>query len=461
MIFSSLEFFVFLGVLLCALRLAGPSRREGLLLAASYVFYGWWDARFCLLILASTLVDFYVGRRIFQARDGSRKRAWLIVSLSSNLGLLGYFKYANFFVQSFSDMTGVPVGQLDLVLPVGISFFTFQTMSYTIDIHRGDLEPEPSFARFALFVAFFPQLVAGPIVRASEFLPQLSSFEPLRRSNLRRGLETFARGFVKKVLFADTLAILVDPVFAGPAGYSSATAWLALFAYSAQIYYDFSGYSDMAIGVGRMLGYELPPNFAHPYVSRSLTEFWRRWHISLSSWLRDYLYIPLGGNRLGRVRTYVNLLTTMVLGGLWHGASWNFVIWGLLHGIGLAVHRWWSRTGLPTHRPRLPPALGWVATHAFVMFCWVWFRAPDAAGALAFLERLALGRGGMDWFHVPSLVVLLVAAALHLRVSTSRTEASVRFDLSTPRGVAVVVAAMVSVLLFAPLDVSPFIYFQF
>lgn len=467
MIFSSVEFFVFLAVLLAVLSVTPRQHwRRDLLLVSSYVFYGWWDWRFCFLILGSTALDYYAGRRIHEAPTKTQAKRWLIVSLCANLGMLGFFKYMNFFLGSLTAALGTELPHLNIILPVGISFFTFQTMSYSIDIYRGRLKPAAGFREFALFVAFFPQLVAGPIVRASEFLPQLNVIPSIRRPQIREGLDIFVKGFVKKVLFADTLAILVDPVFSEPTLYSPGTCWWAAIAYAGQIYYDFSGYSEMAIGVAKMVGFELPTNFLHPYQSRSITEFWRRWHISLSTWLRDYLYISLGGNRGGLKRTYFNLMATMVLGGLWHGASWNFVIWGTLHGIALAAHKWFRavRPLEPDAKPSLASNLtAWFGTQLLVLICWVFFRAQDFPTAFAYLGQMArLGQDtwGIRWHHTPSLIVIAVGTALHVAV-VLRQERPLSFGLQTPRGWAMAGLAMVLVLLFAPLDVSPFIYFQF
>lgn len=465
MIFSSIEFFVFLSLVLALLAgIRGEGARRNLLLTASYVFYGWWDWRLCSLILFSTVVDYWVGLRLEASRDPRRRRAWLTTSICVNLGVLGVFKYTNFFLDSLRPVLasgGVDVPYLHIVLPVGISFFTFQTMSYSIDVYRGILPASRNFRDFALFVAFFPQLVAGPIVRGKEFLPQLDADHPLRWDNLRMGTEVFVRGFVKKVLFADTLAVYVDPVFADPAAFTATTCWLAVTAYAGQIYFDFSGYSEMAIGVGRMLGYRLPVNFLHPYISVNITEFWRRWHISLSGWLRDYLYIPLGGNRRGPGRTYVNLMLTMLLGGLWHGASWSFVVWGALHGLGLAAHK---RLGGIVGEPQagVPRKLvSWAGTFLFVLVTWVFFRAPDLGTAWTYLGKMAgLSPGGAAWYYLNALTALGLGAAMHVAV-VLREEGDLTLNLRRPADWAALVMILLAVLLFAPFDANPFIYFQF
>ncbi len=337
--------------------LRGLAARKAMLLVASYVFYGAWDPRFLALIIASTLIDHQAALRIAQAARQRARDLWLLVSIVTNLGILATFKYFDFFAGSLTELAGA-VGAdlgsvtLDVVLPVGISFFTFQSMSYTIDVHRGVLEPRRGLLDVALFVAFFPQLVAGPIVRAAHFLPQLDVAHRARLVPWRAAVTLFFVGFFKKAVLADSIAEPVDRYFADPGAFDAVSAVLAVVGYAAQIYLDFSGYSDMAIAAALMLGYDLGENFRFPYFARSVDDFWRRWHISLSSWLRDYLYIPLGGNRRGRVLTYRNLLLTMVLGGLWHGAAWTFVAWGALHGVALALTRAWGdrrrRNLLPT-----------------------------------------------------------------------------------------------------------------
>ena len=466
MIFSSTEFLLFLlGVLLLTRVLPSENARRNLLLAASSFFYSWWDWRFTFLMLATATIDFEVGLHLERMTDTGRRRLLLVASLIANLGVLAYFKYMNFFLGSLQPLleaAGLPVPHLEVVLPAGISFFTFQSMSYTIDVYRRHLPATRSYRDFVLFVSFFPQLVAGPIVRASVFMPQLAAHDHRPRAdNVRLGLERFVRGFVKKALFADTLALFCDPVFAHPGAFAPLSVWLAVAAYTGQIYYDFSGYTDMATGCGRMFGFEFPPNFRHPYTSRSITEFWRRWHITLSTWLRDYLYIPLGGNRLGRARTYLNLAATMLLGGLWHGANWTFVAWGAWHGIGLALDK--ARMERFGDRPRntLGELLGWAATFLFVMVGWVFFRAKDFATAGTVLRKMAfLEPAGSHWIQLPATVVLAVAVGLHVAV-VLRRERELLPDLRIPMHAVAVVLAMLLVLMFSPFSTNPFIYFQF
>jgi alginate O-acetyltransferase complex protein AlgI len=464
--FSSTEFLLFLLTVLLVTRvLPGENARRNLLLVASYFFYGWWDWRFTFLMFATSTIDYEVGRHLERMQHTGRRRALLVASLVANLGILAYFKYTNFFLGSLQPLlaaAGLHVPHLDIILPAGISFFTFQSMSYTIDVYRRDLPATHSYRDFLLFVSFFPQLVAGPIVRGSEFLPQLASHDHRPKvDNIRRGLERFVRGFVKKTLFADTLAQFADPVFAHPGAFAPVTVWLAVAAYTGQIYYDFSGYTDMATGCGRMFGFEFPPNFRHPYLSRSITEFWRRWHMTLSTWLRDYLYIPLGGNRRGRARTYVNLAATMLLGGLWHGANWTFVVWGGWHGLGLALDKLRMERFGGGPRSALGDLLGWAGTLLFVMLGWVFFRAQDLASALVVFRKLAfLDPTGSHWIQVPATVVLAAAAVLHAVVYATR-ERELLPDLRRPVHVAGVMLAWLLVLMFSPFSTDPFIYFQF
>jgi alginate O-acetyltransferase complex protein AlgI len=339
---------------------------------------GWW---FPALLGLSTLLDWRVGLGIEDARSPRARRAWLLASLAANLGVLGFFKYYGFFednVRALFDFLGLTPSwePLRIFLPYGISFYTFQSLSYSIEVYRRQLRAERSFLNLAFFIAFFPQLIAGPIVRATTFLPQTRRAHRLADVDVRGCATLFAVGFFKKACVADGLAFFVDAYFTAPAQYDAWSAWAAMLCYAGQIYCDFSGYSDMAIAVARALGYELCPNFDFPYFSANVSEFWRRWHMSLSSWLRDYLYIPLGGNRGSRLFTFRNLMLTMLLGGLWHGAAWTFVAWGGMHGLALVAHREWTRLAAPSLRG----ALRWLAvplTFGWVLLAWVPFRAGD------------------------------------------------------------------------------------
>jgi len=435
------------------------SARKVLLLLASYAFYACWDWRFLGLIWASTLLDFTVGLAL--SRPGTRRRAWLLASLVGNLGLLGFFKYFHFFVDSAVELLGVLGFQahrpsLTVLLPVGISFYTFQTLSYSIDVYRGQFQARRNLLDFALFVAFFPQLVAGPIVRAREFLPQLDRPRRWRDVDVRAALVLFLVGFLKKACISDNVAPLVERFYAAPADFGALSAWIAALGYSAQVYCDFSGYSDMAIASAALLGYHLGVNFDRPYLSASLSEFWRRWHISLSFWLRDYLYIPLGGSHGGLAGTCRNLFLTLLISGLWHGAGWNFVLFGAIHGGGLVAQRLCRAAGLPA----LPRALGWPLTFAYVTLSFVAFRTPDAPTGAAALHSLFLGGSGAQSLDPRLLVVLAGLGIAHTLAAVPAIGGWWRRgpDWAFSLALAVLVAL---VLPFMAVDFAPFVYFQF
>ena len=403
MLFASATFlFWFLPLFLGVYYLTPKRGRSWTLGLTSYVFYGWWRPDFLILMLTSTLVDHLCGRKIFAARrEGGRGRNWLWLSLATNLGLLGWFKYANFGIDTLNEVLGVAgsggFSMAEIVLPVGISFYTFQTLSYTIDIYRGQVEPVKRFGDFVCYVAMFPQLVAGPIVRYSTVAKQL--FERTHTwDKFAAGVLAFQSGLVKKVLLADLLAPAADLVFAG-GPVTTADAWIGSLAYSFQLYFDFSGYSDMAIGLGLMLGFRLPINFDRPYISQSITEFWRRWHISLSTWLRDYLYLPLGGNRKGGTRTYINLALVMLIGGLWHGAAWTFLVWGAWHGGWLIIERWRGKRAL---HASMPQPMKVASTMLIVLLGWVFFRAQGLAHGTAIVGSM-VGLGA-DASPIPGLL---------------------------------------------------------
>lgn len=460
MLFNSLVFAIFLGAVVGLFWVLPRNWRTGLLLAASYVFYGWWDYRFLGLILVSTGVDFWAGGRIARQPDPNLRRRYLSVSLLVNLGILGFFKYWGFFVDSAASLleslgadSGLPT--LRLLLPVGISFYTFQTLSYTIDVYRGEMDPEPSLVRFALFVAFFPQLVAGPIERARRLLPQLRSWpEDIRNVEWRTALTLIARGLFRKVVIADGLAPIVNDIFATPRFYGTISIFVGVMAFSLQIYGDFAGYTDIARGTAKLFGVDLMINFRAPYRSRTFSEFWRRWHISLSTWLRDYLYIPLGGNRRGPVRTYINLLVTMLLGGLWHGAGWGFVIWGGLHGVYLATERLLqSRAG---RRVSLPAPVLFL----IVSLTWIPFRAPSFGAGISVMAALANFRGANIELGV--LVVGLMGL-LTLVIDDADLKGRINPVSVLPpfvRGLSYGLAAA-AIPLFSATSAIPFIYFQF
>ncbi len=445
--------------------------RHIFLLIASYVFYGWWDYRFCFLMLALTAVSYFTAR-IISKRNKYEKLA-LICGVAVPLVILGIFKYFNFFIQSFADLFNMAsVSTLSIILPVGISFYTFQSLSYTIDVSRGKLECQKSFTALALYIAFFPQLVAGPIVKASDFLPQLKEDRSVTLKNLEEGLQIFLLGLLKKLVIADHLSVFVDDVFAKPLAFSGATVLLAVVSYSIQIYFDFSGYSDMAIGSAKCLGFDLNRNFDLPYISKNVSEFWKRWHISLSSWLQEYLYIPLGGNRKGTVRTYINLVLTMLLGGLWHGANWTFVLWGLFHGIGLCVHKLYCRLRHITKDTRgsLPVRIvSVICTNIFVCIGWILFRAESVADAWIVLKAILTLQTGISqpffWSFV-AIGCLITGTVLMSVKSRKRNEKGIhshypRLPLDKIWGLAVFMLFAMLAAGLAYTESNPFIYFQF
>ncbi len=431
MLFNSFAFWVFFPIVYALYFLTPLRVRLFVLLAASFYFYMYWsvpgtaliidwslgsfDGRLELpvgvpyvsLLLLAASANFLAGRCLARSDRPRSRKLWLFAGLSVSLGVLGFFKYYNFFLDSLRNLQFAPgwLPASKLLLPLGISFYTFQAMSYSIDLYRGRVREERSFLKFLLYVIFFPQLVAGPIVRASDLLPQFDVQQQFDWDNFHAGIRRVLSGFIKKVVIADNLAVIVNAVYTDPDHHSGLALLLATYAFAFQIYCDFSGYSEIAIGLARMMGNHFKEKFDSPYVSRSIQEFWRRWHISLSTWLRDYLYIPLGGNRHGGIHTYKNLIVTMLLGGLWHGASWNFVIWGAIHGVWLAIERLITR-GFRDARHATMPEQGkrrslwgvWKVVLVFHGAClaWVFFRAQTLHEALAVLHRVGTWAPGAN-----------------------------------------------------------------
>ena len=413
MLFNSIEFVFFFVIVLAIIVIYKNRNFHHIFLLIASCFFLYFSNNYLIgLLIFSIILDFYVGKMIWKTSSKQKKKILLSISLVGNLALLGFFKYADFAIMQFNimgnyfDLTNdIPL--LDLILPIGISFYTFQTITYTVDIYRGKLTPSKSLKEFALFVSFFPQLVAGPIVRASEFLPQLreklekiDGVSKLKQitinsKNLKLGITLMAFGFFKKMFFADNIAPLVNNVFADPIGLDSMSIMLGTLAFGIQIYGDFSGYTDIAIGAALILGFKLPINFNKPYFAISPSDFWRRWHISLSSWLRDYLYIPLGGNKKSKSRTYVNLAVVMILGGLWHGASWNFIIWGMLHGTYLAIHkiisdRFPSLKNNFFFKSKIGRLISILIMQYFVFLAWIPFRANNLEDAIYAIQKYVL-----------------------------------------------------------------------
>jgi D-alanyl-lipoteichoic acid acyltransferase DltB (MBOAT superfamily) len=474
-LFNSLDYILFLGIAVAGFwLLAGHAQlRIIFVFVASCLFYMAWHPAYIVLILGTTVIDYVAGLRIHATEDEKTRKRWLIASVISNLGLLGVFKYFNFSSQATADVLkllfGIEIESppfLDVLLPAGISFYTFQTMSYTIDVYRRKLEPTRNFAQFALFVTYFPQLVAGPIVRASQFLPQLQKKIILRDEQVTQGLFLIATGMVKKVAIADYLSVnLVDRIFDQPDLYSAAEVVIALYGFTMQIYCDFSGYTDVARGSAKLMGLELPENFDRPYQSASPAEFWRRWHMTLSTWLRDYLYFPLGGSRAGPIRAYWNLWLTMFIIGIWHGASWTFVFYALLQSMAMVLHRFFYRRS-----GRTQDTVDTWQVHAFKVFCAlqfvvfsrILFRATSLQNAADIFARL-----GSETYSVaqisPGLWAMLVLTFVaHYTPQSWFESIELRFK-SMPAPAQGIALAMVGFTLsvVATSQVVPYIYFQF
>ncbi len=480
MLFNSIDFAIFFPIFFVLYWIVAKklTLRNTFLLASSYLFYGWWDWRFLFLIIFSSIVDFTIGQKIHNSQNKRTRKNFLLVSLLINLGLLAYFKYTNFFIDSFINsfrFFGAEIDSftLQIILPVGISFYTFQTLSYTIDIYRDRLQPTKDWLSFFTFVAFFPQLVAGPIERASHLLPQFFKTYKFNYSAFKSGLLLMAFGLFKKMVIADRLAIVVNEVYNNPTGHSGQDLIIATVFFAFQIYCDFSGYSDIAIGISRTLGFDLMKNFETPYFSTSITEFWRRWHISLSTWFRDYVYIPLGGSRNGEYRTYFNLFLVFVVSGLWHGAAITFVIWGAIHGIIIVVEKALSNTKLQLNRKRILPAIFFgFFTFSIVCFAWIFFRANSFSDSLYIVTNLFnfnfekwnfydIGLPSQEFdLAIISVILLLIFDAIHRKYNAlsllNKTNVFIRCSVYT-----IIIYSIVVFGIYGNDSVSEFIYFQF
>lgn len=459
MIFASAIFLcVFLPVFLALYYLTPFKYRSPLILAGSYAFYAWWRVDFTFLFAGVTFVTYLISVQMERATSQGISKKWLTFGVIGNLLTLGYFKYFNFGVQAWRDMTGSTWEGWHVILPIGVSFYIFHCISYLVDIYRKDVEVAKSYWDFAAFTALFPHLIAGPVLRykdlAWQFQNRTHTWEKFNEGVLR-----FAMGFAKKVLIADTLAVLADAAFAQP-NPSMLDSWLGILAYAAQLYFDFSGYSEMAVGLALMMGFRFIENFNAPYTSRSITEFWQRWHISLSTWLRDYLYIPLGGNRKGPIRTYINLFLTMLLGGFWHGANWTFILWGAWHGAFLALeHRLGGKNNAP-----YPALLAWPLTWLVVMVGWVFFRAANLSAALDFLKGMFGGNALMVsselLWQITPLMLWTLAAAWGIALSRF-LKAGWAAELPLAKQMAVMALFVVAFCKLIAQSHSPFLYFQF
>jgi len=462
-------------------------------IAFSLLFYYKSSGIYFLLLVLTTITDYSFAAFLYRAKEKSWRVFWMIMGVIPSLALLGYFKYTNFFLFNWSLIAGNNFQPLDIFLPVGISFYTFQSVSYVLDVYWGKLKPTKSILEYAFFLSFFPQLVAGPIVKAHHFIPQLKKTPKITKQLLYGGMWLVMIGLFKKAVIADYIAQYNDLIFAAPDNYSGFENLMAIYGYTLQIYLDFSGYSDMAIGFGMMLGFDLGVNFRLPYQSRNITEFWRKWHISLSTWLRDYLYIPLGGNRKGKIRTYINLMITMLLGGLWHGANWKFVFWGAMHGIALAIHKAFS-TPLKKLSDTIPTRfISWFITFHFVIFLWIFFRAVDIERpqvvtvmengvATEYVENVTIDAFVVSWMMVKQVftdfditfakhfwdarslwvILVLIGFAMHL-VPLKILDKLPDLFVKTPYVLKIIIFIVLVqlVIQLQNTDVQPFIYFQF
>jgi len=480
-LFNSFQFLVFFPAVTILYFWLDVRYRWMLLLAASYYFYMAWKPAYVVLLLAATLINYYAGVKMADATSHHARRLYLVLGVSSSLAILFFYKYFNLFNETLRQTFGFldlsyAIPDLHVLLPVGISFYTFQTLSYTIDVYRGEKEPERHLGIFALYVSFFPQLVAGPIERSTRLLPQFYERHEFDYQRITSGLKLMAWGFFKKLVIADRLAIYVNQVYASPHEFSGPVLVIATVFFAYQIYCDFSGYSDIAIGASRVMGYELMLNFQHPYYAKSIREFWHRWHISLSTWFRDYLYIPLGGNRVGKWRWYYNLFITFVISGLWHGANWTFVAWGALHGFYQVFGIWTADLRARVHQavgltraPRLHGALRLVTTFCLTVFAWIFFRADtidDAfyvaghlfEGWLTWPESFSLDMGAYEFrIAVISIFVLEVVHWLQRRANL--------IDYVAARPVllrwSIYYVGMLVILVFGVFGGQEFVYFQF
>ncbi len=461
MLFHTWTFFCFFAVALIGLLLLRKTPFwVHWILGSSYFFYGWWNYYYLALIIYSTGLDFFTVRQM--ERPGARKKLWLWISILNNLSLLGFFKYADFFISNINDLTGLNISPaseimpfgLEYLLPVGISFYTFQSMSYTIDYYRGKIKRETSFIRFAAFVSFFPQLVAGPIERAKSLLPQFQKFPKIKRHDIAAGASLFIVGLFKKLALANYAALYVDRIYEDPASANGASLALATFAFAWQIYFDFSAYTDMARGTARIMGFKLSLNFKNPYTSASLSEFWSRWHISLSTWFRDYVYFPLGGNKKGIKRTYINLLSVFIISGLWHGAAWTFLAWGLLHGVGLTTEK--ALTNVKFGKISLPRWVKIGATFLLVCAGWIFFRSESIDQALLVYRKIF----SLEWEdpQFPLFLLLMIGCVwIYQLMFESKLKKILKENwIRVP-----LLLGMIIYLFFCSSEGDQFIYFQF
>ena len=490
MLFNTIDFVVFFIVVITILFVIKNHKFQHIfLILGSYFFFYYSSNYYITLLIFTTLWDFYLGKVMYNASTLKKKKILFMIIISGNLGLLGFFKYADFAIVQFNFLgnalnlqTQIPA--LELILPIGISFYTFHSIGYMTDLYRGVIKPSLSLREYAIFITFFPQLVAGPILRAKHFLPQLrekmeSSKNSLRlrqivysKTNLKLGITIMAFGFFKKMFFADNVKIMVDQIFENPIGLDSFTIILGTIGFGIQIYCDFSGYSDIAIGAALILGFNIPLNFNKPYFATSPSDFWRRWHISLSSWLRDYLYIPLGGNKKSLPKTVVNLMVVMILGGLWHGASLNFIVWGLLHGLYLIIYKigknYYDRLGLPKIKNPIAIAISIIITQYFVFLTWIPFRVTDFEQMTYVMQKYIFWDFATEntlnlifTNHKSTMVVIILFVIFSLIAYKKKNLARKISELSTFYWLLLLTGITLTILFFSVGNTNDFIYFQF
>ena len=465
MLFTQIEFIIFLIVILTVIYyLKNTALKKLTILTANFYFYAYFDYRFLLLLIIATQATFIIGNKIQNSRSILSRNILLILGLLANISILVYFKYLNFFIESLNNvfaMNDAPISAMNIILPLGVSFYSFRFISYLVDIYRKDTK-SCHVLDFMIYGTFFPIIVSGPISRAASFIPQLNRIE-ISLSNLYKGYRLFVIGLFLKLFVADRIAYYVNYFYENHEIFNAVTAWIAVLSYSVQIYCDFAGYSNMAIGIALMLGFRIEENFNFPYMARNISDFWRRWHITLSVWIKDYLYIPLGGNRKGERRKYINLLIAMTLCGLWHGSAWTFVLWGFLHGILLVINHPWKGSSYKshfTHFPRFYSFASWFLTFLCVTLCWVFFRSSNVEQAMAIMQKLfSFNSAGVAWFHPFVIFIILSTSFFHLLSSLNFKFFTLSIENKTTP--AFLFCLIWLVIVFPPKEFQSFVYLQF
>ena len=459
MIFYSIPFLVLFVLSTALLHFSKNTKQQHLvILLTNFIFYGYWDFRFLLLLVFEIAVCYFT----MLAYSKTKKRGFVTVGVVFCLAVLGVFKYFNFFLESFSNVFGIEDAvSLNLIIPLGVSFYTFQALSYVFDVYRGSIEVEKNFVKLTAYLSFFPQITSGPIVKAKAFLPQLEVLHKINKENLYKGIQLFLLGLTKKVVFADRIGVAVNAVFSAPDAYDGISILFAVLGYAMQIYCDFSGYSDMAIGIARIWGFDLGKNFNMPYLAKNPSDFWGRWHISLSSWFKEYVYIPLGGSRAGRWKTYRNLFITMLLSGIWHGASWTFVVWGVFHAVYSVVHKIWKSSAMKTDK-NAHPILSISANLVVICLSWIVFRASDMATAFDVVTGL-FNIDGIRYINIFTVVflALIVLSNIYSYKKNNGNAVEIALDLDKFKGKLILVIWICLITMFAYVGDSAFIYAQF